>query len=53
VECHFPGNASDQARFFSRIAAADLGVIALEELHSSIEDVVLQLATAPNEPASI
>ncbi len=53
VECHFPGDASDQARFFSRIAAADLGVIALEELHSSIEDVVLQLATAPNEPASI
>jgi ABC-2 type transport system ATP-binding protein len=52
VECQFAGDTEAQARFFTRLAGANLAVVSLEEIHSSIEEVVLRLASAPHEPAA-
>lgn len=43
VECSFPASDSEQAAFFQRIGAAGLGIVAMRELETSIEDVVLGL----------
>jgi ABC-2 type transport system ATP-binding protein len=53
VEFQFPGDAQSQARFFARLAGANLSVISLEEIHSSIEEIVLRLATAPHESTPV
>jgi len=43
VECNFAAGDSEQAAFFGRLGAAGLGVVAMRELETSIEDVVLGL----------
>jgi hypothetical protein len=43
VECDFSASDSEQAEFFRRIGAAGLGVVAVRELETSIEDVVIGL----------
>ncbi len=43
VECNFSGDDAEQAAFFQRIGASGLGIVAMREVETSIEDVVLGL----------
>ena len=43
VECFFAANDGEQAVFFQRVGAAGLGVVAMREVETSIEEVVLDL----------
>ncbi len=43
IECQCAANDEQQAAFFQRLGAANLGVVALREIEASIEEVVLGL----------
>ncbi len=46
VDCQFAANDGEQAAFFQRVGAAGLGVVAMREIESSIEEMVLGLHEA-------
>ncbi len=43
IEFEFAAGDAEQAAFFQRLAAANLGVVSLREIETSIEDVILGL----------